>query len=202
VKQRRHGASRSTRRTHTARDDQHFATARIAALEKDIARRVTTRGDAFAMEVEGRATTDRKVAGGALLSKLRMAALARTRRDWTIGRIGGFDLTCRVRRNLGGSTWSAELTLVRTDDAQPIEIEDDLTTLGLISRLEYVLDHFEVEIEQHEHRRADAASRLAGYEARLGEAFQLQGELDDKLAQMAALEADLAATVSATAEAA
>jgi hypothetical protein len=188
------------RRIHAARHDQQSAMARIAAIEKDIARRITTRGDRFSMEVEGRTTTDRKVAGGALLSKLRMAALARTRRDWTIGRIGGFDLTCRVRRNLGGATWSAELSLARTDNDQPIDVGDELTAVGLMSRLEYVLDHFEGEIKQQERRRADAAARLAGYEPRLGEAFQLQAELDEKLARMAELEADLARTGSVTAE--
>ena len=60
-----------------------------------------------------------------------------------------------------------------------------------------MLDHFEDEIEDHARRRADADSRLAGYKPRLGEAFPLQGELDDKLARMADLEADLATTEGA-----
>jgi hypothetical protein len=33
---------------------------------------------------------------------------------------------------------------------------------------------------------------LTGYEPRLGETFPLQGELDDRLAQLADIEADLA----------
>jgi hypothetical protein len=40
-------------------------------------------------------------------------------------------------------------------------------------------------------REQDACARLGGYEARLGEPFPLQDELDDKLARMAQLEADL-----------
>jgi hypothetical protein len=109
-------------------------------------------------------------------------------------------LSIHVRRNLGGATWSAELSLARTDNDQPIDVGDELTAVGLMSRLEYVLDHFEGEIKQQERRRADAAARLAGYEPRLGEAFQLQAELDEKLARMAELEADLARTGSVTAE--
>ena len=45
-------------------------------------------------------------------------------------------------------------------------------------------------------QRADAVARLAGYEPRLREAFVLQGELDEKLARLAEIEADLAKTDS------
>jgi predicted RNase H-like nuclease (RuvC/YqgF family) len=69
-----------------------------------------------------------------------------------------------------------------------------LTALGLISRLEYVLDRFEADIDEQTRRAADAARRLAGYEPRLGEVFPLQAELDEKLARIAELEADLAKT--------
>ena len=78
-------------------------------------------------------------------------------------------------------------------------MQDDLTALGLIARLEYVLDRFEADLEEQARRKADAIARLAGYEPRLGEPFPLQGELDDKLDRMAALEADLARTESVTA---
>jgi chromosome segregation ATPase len=185
------------RRIRTARDDRHHADGRIAAIRQDLARRVPTRGEVFTMEVEGRTTSERKGAGGALLARIRMAVLARRRQDWTIGRLGGFALACSVRRDRVGSDYGAELVLQRTDHAQAIAVDDDLTALGLIARLEHVLDHFDAEIAEHARRRADADSRLAGYEPRLGEAFQLQGELDEKLARIAELEADLAATESA-----
>ena len=69
----------------------------------------------------------------------------------------------------------------------------DLTALGLVSRLEYMLDRFEVELAEERRRRADAEARLPGYQARLGEPFAYGAELDDKEAELAALEADLAA---------
>ena len=97
------------RRIHTARHDRQQAETRIEAIRQDLARRVPTRGDAFAMEVAGRTFTERKVAGASLLSKVRMAALERDTRDWTIGRIGGFDLTCGVWRDLAGPGCSAQL---------------------------------------------------------------------------------------------
>jgi hypothetical protein len=51
-------------------------------------------------------------------------------------------------------------------------------------------------LEEQARRAADAAQRLVGYEPRLGEVFPLQVELDEKLARMAELEADLAKTES------
>ena len=188
------------RRIHTAHHDQQHAGARIVAIQQDLARRISTRGEAFTMEVAGRPFRERRSAGAALLSRVRMAALERDTRDWTIGHIGGFDLTCRVRPSLGGQAGAAALILQRTDYEHPVDVQDDLTALGLIARLEYVLDHFESDIEDHVRRRSDAATRLAGYEPRLGEAFPLQGELDEKLARMAELEADLAKTEGITAE--
>jgi N12 class adenine-specific DNA methylase len=189
------------RRVHIARHNEQHAATRIAAIRQDIARRTPTRGDAFSMEVAGRVTTERKVAGASLLSKIRMAILERDTREWVIGRIAGFGLTCSVSRNLAGGMFSGHLVLGRTAYEQIIDVQDDLTPLGLISRLEYILDRFEADIEEQTRRGADATQRLAGYEPRLGEVFPLQGELVEKLARMAELEADLAKTVSIAAAA-
>ena len=54
------------------------------------------------------------------------------------------------------------------------------------------------ELQEQERKVEQAARRLAGYQDRLGQPFALQGELDGKLAQLAALEADLAATAKPT----
>ena len=94
-----------------------------------------------------------------------------------------------------------ELALARTDCPQPIEIDGETTAAGLIARLEHALDRMESELEEHRRRLADARARLAGYEPRLGETFPLQGELDMKLAQLAEIEADLAATEGVACEA-
>ena len=53
-----------------------------------------------------------------------------------------------------------------------------------------------MDLETQVRQRADAVARLAGYEPRLGETFPLQGELDEKLARLAEIEADLAKTDS------
>jgi len=84
--------------------------------------------------------------------------------------------------------------LRRSGYSQEIPLERDLTPLGLISRLEHILERFEMDLQEHQRLVLDATRRLAGYEARLGEAFPLQAELDVKRAELTRIEADLAAS--------
>jgi hypothetical protein len=197
------------RQIHTARCDQAHAEARVTEITADLARRQPTRGEQFTMEVEGRTITQRKAAGAALLTKIRLAARDRVARRWTVGRIGAFDLACDVRPGLrdpvsrhgAGARLEPSLTLERTDFVQPIDVDGETTPVGLIARLEHALDRMEGDLEEQRRRGADAKARLAGYEPRLGEAFPLQGELDAKLAQLADIEADLAGTEGMISEA-
>ena len=180
------------RQIRDAMRDQSYAEARVRAITADLARRQATRGDAFVIEIEGRTLTQRKVAGAALLTKIRLAARERVRRRWTVGRIGGFDLTCAIESSLRDGRPEPNLTLERTEFAHEIYIDAEATAAGIIARLEHALDRIEAELEEHRRRGTDAKVRLAGYAPRLGEVFPLQTELDDKLAQLAEIEADLA----------
>jgi hypothetical protein len=170
------------------------------AITADLARRRSTRGDAFSMEVEGRTITQRKVAGASLLTRVRLAARERIARTWTVGRIGGFDLTCAIQASLRAGRPEPSLVLERTDFSQPIDIDAETTTTGIIARLEHAIDRMDAELEDERCRVADAKARLAGYAPRLGETFPLQGELDDKLSQLAEIEADLGRTEGMTDE--
>ena len=182
------------RRIQDAEHDNAHAKRRIAALRQDLARRTGTHGDAFIMTIEGKPVDDRRTAGASLLSKARLAAMERDLKPWTLGRIGGFDLECRVEPGIRDTRLAARLVLVRTDFEQDVEMEGDLTPLGLVARLEHLLGRFEGDLAEHGRRRDLAAASLAEYQPKLGEPFALQGELEEKLARMASLEADLAGT--------
>jgi len=184
------------RQIRDARYDQAHAEGRIRSITIDLTRRQSTRGEMFTMEVERRTITQRKAAGASLLTKIRLAARERTERRWTLGRIGGFDLSCDIHSGRHDMRLEPHLTLERTDFAQPINIDGETTPVGIIARLEHILDRMEAEMEEHRRRVIDAKARLAGYEPRLGETFPLQGELDGKLVQLAEIEADLASTES------
>nr|MDA8250666.1 lactate dehydrogenase [Rhodospirillales bacterium] len=174
--------------------DQANAEGRISAITADLARRQPTRGDQFTIDIEGRTITQRKAAGAALLTKIRLALRERTGRSWTVGRFGGFDLTCTLRAGRHDLRPEPLLLVERTNFAQPIAIDGETTAVGIIARLEHALDRLETELGEQRRRVTDAKARLAGYAPRLGEAFPLQGELDAKLAQLAEIEADLAST--------
>ena len=182
------------RRIHNARFDLATAVKRIAAVRQDIARRVPTRSDAFTMQIEGRTFTERRQAGAILLSKVRMAVRERAHGTWGIGHLGGFDFECDVRQDLTEQRCTGGLRLLWTGWQQEVEVGDDVTELGLISRLEHALDRCEDGLEAAVRRKADAEARLRGYEPRLGEPFPLQAELDDKLGRLAVLIEDLKKT--------
>ena len=172
------------RQIANARSDIAAAQNRLAGIAQDLTRRTPTRGDAFAMTLEDRVVSDRRIAGTLLLSKVRLAERARRVGKHLVGAIGGFELACHARRAFPNG-FEASLILKRTDYDHELAVDPEQTPMGLIARLEHALERFEAEREEQTRREQDARARLAGYEARLGEPFPLQGELDDKLARMA-----------------
>jgi hypothetical protein len=131
------------RQIRDARLDQAHAEAWIKAITHDLARRQSTRGDEFAMEIEGRVITPRKAAGAALPTKVRLAARQRIERRWTVGHFGGFDVTCDVRSGRNEARLEPRLALERTDFAQPVDIDAETTPVVLIARLEHALDRMD-----------------------------------------------------------
>ena len=71
-----------------------------------------------------------------------------------------------------------------------------MTPLGLVSRLESALGRFEVELTEERRTVAEVSGWLPGFKARLGDAFPHEAELEEKRAEMAELDASLAATAS------
>jgi hypothetical protein len=182
------------RQIRDATHDQAQAEARVWAITADLARRQSTRGDEFTMEVEGRVFTQRKAAGATLLTKTRLAGRERAERNWTVGRIGGFGLTCAIQSTGRDARLEPHLALERTDYPQSIDIDAETTPIGIIARLEHAIDRMDAELEEQRRRVRDAKARLTGYQPRLGESFPLQSELDDRLAQLFDIEAELAST--------
>ena len=137
--------------------------------------------------------TERRTAGALVLSKVRLMERAKQKDEVTLGSIGGFDLICSAGKGWFGA-FAANLLLRRSSDDQPIDTEIDLTPTGLIARIEHMLERIPHEVHEHERKAQEAINRLAGYEERLGSPFAFQAELNAKLEQLAALEADLAKT--------
>jgi hypothetical protein len=69
-----------------------------------------------------------------------------------------------------------------------------VTPLGLVSRLESALGRFEVELAEERPAATEISNWLPGFKSRLGDAFPYESELEEKCAEMAELDASLAAT--------
>jgi hypothetical protein len=181
------------RHISAAERDLQAAQRRIEQIGEDLQRRTSTRGDAFALVLGDRRVEDRRTAGALLLSKVRLALRGREQGDLPLGSIGGFELVCSA-----GRTWrqdfEAALIMRRSGLDQHVETEPDLTPTGLIARIEHLLERMPQDLQEQERRAVEAERRRSGYQQRLGTPFPLQAELDGKLAQLAALDADLAAT--------
>ena len=108
-----------------------------------------------------------------------------------IGAVGGFDL--RLGRDMFGGT---ALLIARTGRDEAVKCETDLTPLGLVSRLEHALTRFEANLSEMRDVIGQAETWLPSLQSRLGVPFALQSELDDKLAELAAINASLAATTA------
>src|SRR3984885_14236488 len=110
------------------------ANLRIDQITADLARRTPTRGDAFVMTVGDRALTERKAAGEALIGLARKRKPRKPGENTVVGAIGGFPILART-------TYFDDIEL-RFDRAlkssNAIDLDKDVTPLGLVSRLAYV----------------------------------------------------------------
>ena len=82
------------RQIRDARLDQANAEGRVSAITADLARRQSTRGDQFSIDIEGRTIDAAQGRRRRAADEDPPCARERTGRSWTVGRIGGFDLTC------------------------------------------------------------------------------------------------------------
>jgi N12 class adenine-specific DNA methylase/adenine-specific DNA methylase len=181
------------RAIHAAECSLASASGRIAQIEQDIAQRTQTRGDLFTMNVEGKTFVERKDAGAALLKAIRYREFDAKAGEWRLGNIGGFELAVTAIALRGIKIARIELTMQRTERVTEIEYGSDLTALGLISRLEYCLGRFEVELIEQKRLAADAAQRLPPYRERLGAAFAFDVVIAAKRQELDEINASLAA---------
>jgi len=173
---------------------------RIEHIEKDLALRLPTRADAFMMKVETISYTERKDAGEALLKAIRHREFEAKDGSWTIASIGGFSLTLTTKFTNDRRFYELDLVLNRTGFDTEIRTSHDLTALGIVSRLEYTLSRFDVELAEERRTAAEADARLPGYRQRLGETFPYAAELIAKRREIEEIDASLRANNGSDAE--
>ena len=143
------------------------------------------------------------MAGASLLSRIRILEREREGDTRVLGTIGGFELKAAGQRLWAGrgfhqqEAYQQSLWLGRTGYEQEVKVEEELTAMGLINRLEYQLDRFEVDLAGHRRAVEESAARVASFQQRLGQAFAYEADLDAKEAELAGIEASLKGTGTA-----
>jgi hypothetical protein len=114
--------------------------------------------------------------------------------EQVVASLGGFRVSAQIVKTWRRKELELMVALDRTGPESEIPFSADLTALGLISRLEHALDHFDAELAEHRRSVVENTRRVVDYEPRLGGVFVLAGELALKMADIVALEDSLAQT--------
>jgi hypothetical protein len=122
----------------TARSTIGDAIRRLEANSHDIAHRISTRGDSFAMTVGDRRHTERRSAGAMLLRPIAESGWE-NKQGTIIGEIGYFDPSIDLFRDLRQRASRADSVLHRAI-RKHIAVPDEPTPLGMIARLDSALD--------------------------------------------------------------
>jgi N12 class adenine-specific DNA methylase/predicted RNA methylase len=171
---------------------------RMTDITADIAQRVETRGDKFALTLSDRHFTERKAAGAAILTAIMEAGWNDT--STIAGEFAGFKFAIKLHRSRNLVLASAEFVIQRHNTRERLDIPENPTPLGIIARLESYFGRFDAELEEAQMRVAEGTRRVADYEPRLGQLFDLQGELDAKLGELREIDIALAETKEDEAE--
>jgi hypothetical protein len=181
------------RALNDARASIESSTRRIRQISTDLTLRVDTQAENFRLILDGKSYQERKPAGAAILKAI-MEAGWDNGNDIT-GEVGGFKFTVRMIRDRKLAIQACHIILHRTDDRDRIEMPDAPTPLGIVARIESALGRFEAQRKDAEQRLADSTRRLADYQPRLGQKFDMEGELDAKRAELRVIDEGLANTV-------
>jgi hypothetical protein len=165
---------------------------RVADITADLAQRMETRTDLFAFTLSDRRFNERKAAGAAILTTIMEAGWDDTSK--IAGEFAGFKFAIKLHRDRKLLIEGSEFVIQRCNKRDLLEIPENLTPLGIIARLEAYFGRFDAELEEAEMRVAEGTRRVADYEPRLGQPFDLQGELDAKQAELQQIDAALADT--------
>lgn len=183
---------RTIRRTT---DEIESGRRQIALLESDIAQRIPTDDDAIVFETDGRTMTDRKAIGEHIA---RLAAQMRTRGTparWLLGTFNGFELEmsgAEARDDEGARCISSAAVIQHHGEHRGFEITEKTRSSTVVGRIESSIRNLDTELANLKASLEAAERRLPAFEARLGQDFSDTALLEEKLQELADLEAELA----------
>lgn len=168
----------------------------IARLEADLVRRVAVSRDKVMFSCEARTITDPRSAGEHILLHAREMRMQRTPARLVLGDFNGFEIEIVSFERMeddGDQPLSTKVTLLHHGEQRDFAVTHKTRWNTLIGRLDASIHHLDIDLAEAKAGLEADERRLPAFEARYGQSFPDTALLEDKLAELAALEAELAA---------
>jgi hypothetical protein len=169
----------------------------IAKLEADIARRVLPRHDQVLFDCGGTMITDRKAAGERILRQAFELRLHGGQARQSLGTVNGIDVELAGYEAVdddGEPGIRTSVAALHHGERNGFEVSDKTRWSTALGRLESSILNLDAELAAVQADLKANERRLPAFEARLGQDFPDAALLEDKLRELAELEADLATT--------
>jgi len=177
-----------------------YAKRRIPDVEKDIAQRIETKGDAFKGAVNSKKFDERPEFGNALLAQMNdIAELESPTKAKKIAEVGGFPVMASSQKAWyakPGDPLKVSVYLDRNGDFQT-DIAESESALGLVRSIEYALGKFESERDGYQNNIAAAERTIKDYTPKLEKKFDGDEKIKELAEKLARLEADINADAKA-----
>ena len=145
------------------------------------------------MEVAGRHYAERKAAGAALLHGAAAADPPAASPAGTSWRRSAASRSSAIRASPASAATASAADPAAHRLRAGVDLDADLTPLGLIARLEHQLDRLEAELLEQHRRREENERRLADYLPRQGQPFPSRPSSTTSSTPWQQLDAELAA---------
>ncbi len=170
---------------------------KIARLEADVERRVLTNGDEVLFDCDGTMITDRKAAGERLLAYAHRMRVDDKEARWMLGTFNGIELEISSYEALntdGRPYLCTVIAMQHYGENRRFEVTEKTRPSTAVGRLESSIRNLDTDLADVRASLEACERRLPAFEARLGQEFTDAEILEDKLRELAELEAALANT--------
>jgi len=170
---------------------------KIAKLEADLARRISTNREDVLFDCDGTLITDRKAVGERILGYAHRMRVDDTEARWMLGAFNGIDLEISSYEALntdGRPYLCTVIAMQHHGENRRFEISEKTRPSTVVGRIESSIRNLDTDLADARASLEANERRLPAFEARLGQEFADAEILEDKLRELADLEAELANT--------
>lgn len=185
---------KTIRRTSDAIED---CRGQIARLEGDIVRRTSVDGDEILFSSDGHIISDRKTVGEHILRSALQMRFDGSAARYRLGTFNGIDLEIsghEAHDEEGRPSLFIAIAMLHHGEQRGFEITEKTRWNTVVGRIETAIRNLDIDLANVRANLEMNERRLPAFQARLGQDFPDAALLEDKLRELAELEADLAKT--------